>query len=202
MRNWEIKSRGRFCSSCQAPFELGQVYHCLLDLSGDEPERRDFCVRCWNEHYPSLKKEAGESAYWRGVFRMLYSPVDREVIKRDLVRDLLDRYVGSTEPAHINLCYILALLEERKKIFIERETVRGEDGERMVVYEHAESGDTYLIRDPGLSLKEVEEVQAEVSELLSREKSAEEEEGGKDSVESAEGEEKNGGDGGLKAKED
>ena len=168
MRNWEIKSRGRFCSSCQAPFEPGQAYHCLLDLSGEEPERSDYCIRCWNEKALFQEKENPLRAYWRGIFRALYSPVDREVIKRDVVRELLDKHIDSSDPVHINLCYILALLEERKKVFVEREIVLGEEGERIVVYEHSESGDTYLIRDPGLSLAEVEEVQAQVQELLAR----------------------------------
>ena len=170
MRNWEIGARSRFCAACETPFEEGQVYHCLLDLSGDVPERSDYCARCWKEKEPSSGPDDSARAYWRGEFRRLYTPVDREIIKRDVVRELLDKYLESEDPAHINLCYILALLEERKKVLVPCREIRGDEGEKIVVYEHAESGQTYLIKDPGLSLHEVEEVQAQVQELIDREK--------------------------------
>ncbi len=170
MRNWEIGARSRFCADCETPFEEGQVYHCLLDLSDDIPERKDYCVRCWKEMNPARTRDNPTLAYWRGEFRRLYTPVDREIIKRDVVRKLLDKYIKSAEPAHVNLCYILALLEERKKVLLPCREIRGDEGEKIVVYEHAESGDTYLIKDPGLTLHEVEEVQAQVQELIDQEK--------------------------------
>lgn len=170
MRNWEIGARGRFCADCEAPFNVGQAYHCLLDLSKDIPERQDYCSRCWKAKEQARTGDDPALAYWRGEFRRLYTPPDREIIRRDVVRELLDKYIKSEEPAHINLCYILALLEERKKVLVPCREIQGEEGEKIVVYEHAESGDTYLIKDPGLSLREVERVQVQVQELIDREK--------------------------------
>lgn len=170
MRNWEIRARSRFCSSCDQAFEIGQTYLSILDFHGLEPERKDYCVRCWKERGLAAEKEGPEKAYWQSHFKRLTTPAEKEVIKKDVIERLLDRYIRSEEESHINLCYILALLEERKKVLIPRETMIDEDGRKIIVYEHAATGATYLIRDPHLSLTEVETVQTQVKELIEQEK--------------------------------
>ena len=39
-------------------------------------------------------------------------------------------------------------------------------GRRLLFYEHAATGETFVVTDPGLRLDQLEEVQREVSELL------------------------------------
>lgn len=172
MKNWQIKSRGRFCSSCESPFDIGEVYHTLLDLNSVEPERKDYCIRCWKEKDPGPESRGGDgAAYWQGHFKRLTAPVEKkETIRKDVIERLLDRYVRSEDEAHINLCYILALLEERKKILIPCDKTVDKAGRNIIVYEHKKTGNIYLIRDPHLSLMEVEEVQRQVKELIDREK--------------------------------
>ncbi|MDP8214841.1 MAG: hypothetical protein RAO92_08530 [Candidatus Euphemobacter frigidus] len=179
MRNWEIRARSRFCSSCDQPFEIGQTYLSILDFRELEPQRKDYCVRCWKERglaaspfdfAQDLRKEGAGKAYWQSHFKRLTTPAEKEVIKKDVIERLLDRYIRSEEESHINLCYILALLEERKKVLIPRETMIDEEGRKIIVYEHAATGATYLIRDPQLSLTEVETVQKQVKELIEQEK--------------------------------
>ena len=58
----------------------------------------------------------------------------------------------------------------RKKALIPRETMIDEEGRKIIVYEHVDTGATYLIRDPRLSLSEVETVQKQVKELIDQEK--------------------------------
>jgi len=171
--NWEIKSRSRFCSSCETPFEVGEVYHTLLALKGIEPERMDYCIRCWKKKDPGEENRRGDGeAYWQGRFKRLTAQVEkREVVRKDVIERLLDRYIRSEDEAHINLCYILALLEERKKILIPCDKTVDKEGRKIIVYEHKQTGNVYLIRDPHLTLMEVEEVQQQVKELIDREKS-------------------------------
>jgi len=182
VRNWEIKSRSRSCCFCETSFELGQSYHCLLSLGGEEPIRSDFCERCWREK--DLDKSRGEEgvAYWRASFHQISRRKETEdPIEKDLVQHLLDKYINSEEPEHINLCYILALLQERKKTLVVRQMSRDEEGNRFTVYEHRERGDTFLVRDPELSLAQAETVEVEIKALLEKEngdESAEETSGG------------------------
>jgi hypothetical protein len=62
--------------------------------------------------------------------------------------------------------YLLAVMLERKRILKEIESKRGEDGILVRVYEHAKSGEVFVIPDPELRLDRLEQVQAEVGALL------------------------------------
>ena len=169
MRNWEIKSRSRFCYSCQHPFQEGQIYHCLLDFSEDEPLRRDYCEDCWTKQ--ELTTKPGK-AYWKTNFKRLYTPADNETIKQDKAQQLLERYIQSEDIEHIKLCYILALLQERKKSFFLQEETLDQEGRKIIIYEHVLTGKIYTIRDPHLSLSGAEEVQNQLTELLKSEPAA------------------------------
>jgi len=74
--------------------------------------------------------------------------------------------VASSDPSHAAARFILAVMLERKKILKHRDTVREESGAELLVYEHAGSGESFTIPDPHLRLDQLEQVQAEVSELL------------------------------------
>lgn len=170
MRNWEIKARSRSCAVCEQSFEVGQTLHTLLAVTGEECERKDHCSRCWKEAVPESARGGPGTAYWQIRFRRLTPPPEEEKIKADVIERLLQRYLDSEEVSHLNLCYILALLEERKKVLIPREKILDDQGRTMIVYEHSGTGETYLIRDPHLSLLEVESVQVQVMELIEAEK--------------------------------
>ena len=163
MRNWELRSRSRFCCACGQPFQEGQIYHCLLDFSGEEPVRRDSCADCWLKQ---IFTPGPERAHWKTAFKRLYTPVDNETIKQDKAQQLLERYIQSDETEHINLCYILALLQERKKTLFLQEETHDQEGRKIIIYEHLQTGKIYTIRDPGLSLSRAGEVQQQVTKLL------------------------------------
>jgi len=163
VRNWALRSRSRFCYSCRQPFQEGQIYHCRLDLSGDEPLRRDYCEDCWEKQETSPESRG---AYWKTAFKRLYNPADNETIKQDKAQQLLEKYIRSEESGHLKLCYILALLQERKKTLLLREEARDREGRDIFIYEHVPTGKIYAIRDPKLSLSGAEEVQRQLTELL------------------------------------
>jgi hypothetical protein len=54
---------------------------------------------------------------------------------------------------------------ERKRVL---KQVRTEiaNGDRLLIYEHRENGDVFIVRDPQLRLNELENVQNEVAALL------------------------------------
>jgi len=97
---------------------------------------------------------------------------ESEPIERDIVQRLLDRFIDSEEPAHVRVCFILALLQERKKILLVRGRGRDPDSGPYTIYEHRERGDTLIIRDPELTLSEAEAVEAEIKALMEQEKTA------------------------------
>jgi len=65
------------------------------------------------------------------------------------------------------LLYVLALMLERKRILVEQEAKRSEDGAQLLrIYEFRKTGEICLIRDPEVSLEEVGKIQLKVIEDL------------------------------------
>ena len=65
-----------------------------------------------------------------------------------------------------NARYILAVMLERKKSLKEIEVMRAEDGAITRIYEHAKTGEVFIIPDPQLRLDQIANVQAQVAGLL------------------------------------
>ena len=55
---------------------------------------------------------------------------------------------------------------ERKKILKHRDTIKDNNGQEVLVYEHATSGESFTVIDPHLRLDQLEEVQQQVADLL------------------------------------
>ena len=70
------------------------------------------------------------------------------------------------DDTRINVIYILAVMLERKRILVERDIQTKDDGTTIRVYEHRQSGETFLIPEPYLRLDQLEHVQTEVVEML------------------------------------
>jgi hypothetical protein len=87
----------------------------------------------------------------------------------DVVEDdpetLLKRLVEEEEEHTENARYILAVMLERQKLLRETDTQEIPSG-ILRIYEHRKSGDVYIIKDPQISLTDVDRVQEEVRQLL------------------------------------
>ena len=73
--------------------------------------------------------------------------------------------IREDRPEHINARYVLAVMLERKKVLKQvdgRETAE----EKLLIYEHAKTGEVFIIADPRLKLAELDKVQEEVYALL------------------------------------
>ena len=71
------------------------------------------------------------------------------------------------DPSKRNVIFILAVMLERRRILVEKEVQTSEGtGLKIRVYEHKQTGESFVVPDPQLKLKEIESVQREVMELL------------------------------------
>lgn len=159
-QDWQIKPRSTACGACGSAFADGQTYVSSLRLSGAEYERSDCCESCW-------RKGASEGVFsvWRGIFQA-EKPAP-EVLRKETAESLLRRLVEKNDPSHHNAIFILAVMLERRRILSEKE-VRKSDGDSLVrVYEHRQTGETFIITDPLLNLEQLGHVQEQVAGLLS-----------------------------------
>ncbi len=167
-QDWNIKSRGTACGACQKPFEDGQSYVTRLVFEGADYTRDDYCEPCWATE--AAKKPRYSS--WKGLFHVPPPEPERRV-RKETAESLLRQLLEEGEQARKHAIYILAVMLERQRVLVEREIRNGDNGERVVVYEHRKTGETFVLVDPQLKLTEIEPVQQEIMELLSGQDGAE-----------------------------
>lgn len=171
LNDWNIKSRSDTCQISGTPFQEGDFFYTLLFCNNnDEYERLDVSEASWkalnsesteSSPFPFTKEKGKISGSWRSKYE-LPPPPPPEPLKKDDAEGMLRYFLASTDPQHLNASYILALMLERKKIF---KALPSADSSTLL-YEHTATGETFIIKDPHLSLENLAEVQQEVSALL------------------------------------
>lgn len=155
--DWEIKSRAHACSRTNREFVEGEFFYTLLYRDGEGFRREDLSEEAWNDRNDNVQP----FSFWRSKYEPP-TPPPPEPMRKDDAESLLRRLVAEQNPAQANAQYILALMLERKRIL---RPVESQDDD-MLVYEHAQTGETFVIVNPHLSFERIPEVQMEVGELL------------------------------------
>lgn len=165
MTDWTIQSRATGCSGCGTPFRPGEKGHSLIQAEEKETRRRDLCSSC----FKALPKEtiAFASAAWTfTVPQRLQNKSREEAVHRETAEELLRKLILRKDPADRGVIYVLAILLERNKQFIERLVSVSDTGEKIRRYEHKPTGDFFSIVDPGLGPEDLPAVQQRVIDLL------------------------------------
>jgi hypothetical protein len=155
--DWEIKSRAHVCSRTGREFAEGEFFYTLLFREGEGFRREDLSEEAWNERNDNLLP----FSFWRSKYEPP-TPPPPEPMAKDDAEGLLRRLVAEQNPVHRNVQYILALMLERKRLL---RPVESKDDD-MLVYEHAQTGETFVLVNPHLSFERIPDVQREVSDLL------------------------------------
>ncbi len=165
MNEWNIQSRAHACQSCAQPFADQQVYHTLLFDEKSELRRLDVCDPCWKSQFSEGGTDKKDViSRWHGVYEAPPA-VAPEAIEKENAETLLRKLIELNDPKHGAVCYILAVMLERKRLLKIKEQLK-RDGQRVFVYEQPRTGDIFTIIDPNLQLNQLEEVQRDVAQLL------------------------------------
>jgi hypothetical protein len=157
--DWPIKQRSEICHATHRPFAAGELFYTLLYREGNGFRREDLSEEAWRNRNENIQP----FSFWKTKFEPAPPPVP-EALPKENAEQLFRRLITQPEtPA--NACFVLAVMLERKRVL---KHVRTEiaNGDRMLIYEHRESGDVFIVRDPQLRLSELEQVQNEVATLL------------------------------------
>src|SRR6266496_2179506 len=155
--DWPIKQRSEICNATQRPFLPGEVFYTLLYREGDGFRREDLSEEAWrdrNENIQPFSKMRFEPA----------PPPVPEPLAKENAEQLFRRLIVEPIPP-VNACFVLAVMLERKRVLKQVRTENA-NGSRLLIYEHRENGDVFIVRDPQLRLSELERVQDEVARLL------------------------------------
>jgi hypothetical protein len=161
LSEWQIKSRAHACARTHAPFSEGEVIYTLLFRDESGFRREDICEAAW----PSYQETIQPFSFWKSTYENP-PPPPPEPLPKESVETHLRKLIQEDQPAETNARYILALMLERKKT-LKQVDVRQTGNERVLIYEHAKTGEVFLILDPQLRLDQLDSVQAEVYAFLS-----------------------------------
>jgi len=165
MNEWNIQSRAHACQACGKAFADKQSYHTLLFEEKQQFLRQDVCEPCWKLQFAEGSNDRkGFVSQWHGVYHAP-PPAPPEAIQKESAESLLRKLIEANDPTHGPVCYILAVMLERKRLLKIKEQTQ-HDGHRVFVYEHPKSGDIFTITDPNLQLNQLEEVQRATADLL------------------------------------
>lgn len=158
--DWPIKHRADACARTQRPFAPGEQFYTLLFREGDGYRREDVSEEAWSSRNENIQP----FSFWKTRYEPP-PPVAPEPLGKESAEELLRRLLAENNPAHANACYVLAAMLERKRVLkqIKPEVT---DDRRVLIYEHAKSGDVFLVPEVTLRLDELDAVQHEVSHLL------------------------------------
>ncbi|MEO8044511.1 MAG: hypothetical protein ABI674_06355 [Spartobacteria bacterium] len=157
---WSIQHRAEACAVTGRAFEPGENFYTLLFRDGDGFRRQDLSEGAWQQRNENLQP----FSFWRARFEPPpAAPPDP--LPKENAEELFRRLVTAANHANANSCYVLAAMLERKKILKQIQTENNEHGP-VLIYEHAKTGDVFVVPDPQLRLDELGGVQAEVAQLL------------------------------------
>jgi hypothetical protein len=157
---WPIKHRADACARTRRPFEPGEQFYTLLFREGEGFRREDLSEEAWTQRNENIRP----FSFWKSR----YEPppaAPPETLAKESAEDLLRRLLGQNDAANANACYVLAVMLERKRVLKQIKTDQS-DGRPVLIYEHAKSGDVFIVPEVRLRLDELEHVQEEVSRLL------------------------------------
>jgi hypothetical protein len=165
MNEWNIQSRSRACQACGQPFADKQPFHTLLFEEKQQYQRLDICIGCWESQYrEGASERKGFISQWHGLFQPP-PPAPEDPIQKASAESLLRELLQTNDPQYGPVCYILAVMLERKRVLKVKEQIHRPEG-RVFIYEHPPSGDVFTIADPNLRLDQLEDVQRNTANLL------------------------------------
>ncbi len=165
-RQWNLGRSAAACGHTGRPFQEDEdIYTALFELPGEDErvERRDYSSDAWKEISPGLQP----FSFWKSRFVPPPPPdAPPELVEKDSAGTLLRRLQKEDDPSTVNARYILAIMLERKRIFIQTGAKSDRKKRRILIFRHRHSDEVFLIEDPGLRLGQLAAVQAEVGALL------------------------------------
>jgi hypothetical protein len=165
MLEWNIQPRAHACQHCGHAFQKGEPLHTLLFDNRQGFQRLDVCDACWQaQHAQGSNHRRGFISHWVSRYEPP-PPAPPEPIQKETAESLLRKLLARNAPEHAGSVFILAVMLERKRVLKVKAQSR-EDGRRVLIYEHARTGEVFAVADPELRLDQLDTVQREVARLL------------------------------------
>ncbi len=157
--DWPIKERSETCNATQRPFAAGEYFYTLLFRDGEGYRREDLSEEAWRGRNENIQP----FSFWRTKYELTPS-APPEPLAQESAEELFRRLVVESNSSAPSV-FVLAVMLERKRV-LKQVGVEENDGRRTLIYEHAKTGDAFIVPDPQLRLDDLDRVQTEVTQLL------------------------------------
>lgn len=168
IQEWNIQGRADRCARTGREFIEGEIFYTLLHNESDTLRREDISAEAW-QAVPPGDAEAAAVTFWRSKFEPPPSVTPETVNRADAESHLRRLLSEGPPPEQANIAYLLAALLERKRILKPVAAPVGEAGAghaRVTPYEHAKTGEIFLVPDAPPTFDQIEAVQLELTALL------------------------------------
>ena len=167
IQEWNIQGRAECCARTGRSFVDGEIIYTLLHGEPDGLRREDISGEAW-EQMQKAESAADGFTFWRCKFEPP-PPVTPETVNRADAESHLRRLLGEgPPPEQANVAYLLAALLERKRILkpVAAPAGDGQGAAKFSPYEHAKTGEIFLVPNSPPTLDQIEAVQLELTALL------------------------------------
>lgn len=154
---WNIKARSEVCMATQRPFAEDESFYTYLVETPQGLERYDLSEEAWNARNDNVLP----LCFWKSLFKPA-PPAHTEAVAKEDAESELRRLIESSDPADHKVCYLLALMLERKRILKVRERVRL-SGEKKVIYEHTKTQEPFIVPEIDVKLSDIDQLREELS---------------------------------------
>lgn len=166
MADWNIRPRAVRCAGCGKAFEPNVKGHTLLLMTDEGYARKDLCVACFRQRVQG--DEGFTSAAW--TFTVPSEAAKRATpdvpVQKETALGLFRKLVVKDADEDAEARYILAILLERGKQFVERGVQVLPEGVSVRLYECRATGELFSVKAPHIRAERLPEVQQRVIDLL------------------------------------
>ena len=158
MTDYQVQPSTRRCAATERELHPGEKVYSVLLVEEGKFVRKDFSPEAW----PG--PPAGVIGFWQN---RVATPETRKKlpINDELLTDFFEQLEGQTEPAKVNIRYVLALLlMRRKRLRFEESATEG--GQEVLMLRCSQTGAEHRVANPGLAGNELESVQGELFKAL------------------------------------
>jgi len=162
-KDYDIAKTAGTCAKCGRVLEEGQAYIAALAEQGEQLERQDWCVACWDESGQE------ESDRWYGQWRTsvpVREKKKRLFVDNAMLENLFHRLQDDPLEARVNFRFVLALVLMRKKRLVYEGSARDDSGREVWTMRPKGREVPCEVVNPQLDADKIAAVSEQLSEIL------------------------------------
>lgn len=167
---FEIPRRSLCCTLCQTKWTPHRdCYSLIFEESDRYWLRKDICDECWRqaENKSSLIEDKPDTYFlWRSKILPQPKKIKNPSNASEKIFELFHTALSGDHDQTQAEAFILALLLKRKKKLIERKEIKHSTGKSYILFEDAETQETYSVPKVGLDRLEVHKIQEQIKRKL------------------------------------